>query len=180
MKKVIRLGDQTSHGGVVLSGASTTNMFGKPVALLGDKVSCPIPGHGVCPIIEGDPTWAVGGKAVALEGHKTSCGAVLISSMPEIGRAYEGSGAASAGKAATAAKTLVETAAAARVLKYDEQVRIKDLDNNPIPYVPYYITDSAGKAYKGISDAEGCCERIYTDDAQTLNILTGVLALEKW
>ncbi|MEJ2795735.1 PAAR domain-containing protein [Iodobacter sp. LRB] len=33
MKKVIRLGDQTSHGGVVLSGASTTNMFGKPLAL---------------------------------------------------------------------------------------------------------------------------------------------------
>ena len=84
MKKVIRIGDQSSHGGVVVSGASKTMMFGKAVALLGDKVSCPIPGHGVCPIVEGDPGWLVDGKPVALEGHKTACGAALISSMPEM------------------------------------------------------------------------------------------------
>jgi uncharacterized Zn-binding protein involved in type VI secretion len=84
MKKVIRIGDQSSHGGVVLSGASKTMMFGKAVALLGDKVSCPIKGHGVCPIVEGDSSWLVDGKPVALEGHKTACGAALISSMPEL------------------------------------------------------------------------------------------------
>ncbi|MEN9659912.1 MAG: hypothetical protein RL571_3377 [Pseudomonadota bacterium] len=31
MKRVIRLGDQTSHGEVVISAASTSNMFGKPI-----------------------------------------------------------------------------------------------------------------------------------------------------
>ena len=86
MKKVIRIGDQTSHGGVVISGAAKTSMFGKQVALLGDQVSCPQKDHGVCPIVEGDPNWLIDGKPVALEGHKTACGAALISSMPELGK----------------------------------------------------------------------------------------------
>ncbi|MEJ2793919.1 PAAR domain-containing protein [Iodobacter sp. LRB] len=86
MKKVIRIGDPTSHGGVVISGASKTVLFGKVVALLGDKVSCPVPGHGICPIVEGDPSWLIDGKPVALEGHKTSCGSALISTMPEMGK----------------------------------------------------------------------------------------------
>ncbi|MFC7420232.1 PAAR domain-containing protein [Iodobacter arcticus] len=50
MKRVIRLGEQTSHGGVVVSGAARSNFFGKAVARVGDMVSCPIPRHGSCPI----------------------------------------------------------------------------------------------------------------------------------
>jgi uncharacterized Zn-binding protein involved in type VI secretion len=84
MKRVIRIGDPSSHGGVVISAQPKTVLFGKPVAVVGDKVACPLPGHGVCPIVEGDPTWLVGGKAVALEGHKTACGASLISTMPPV------------------------------------------------------------------------------------------------
>ncbi|RMC94643.1 PAAR domain-containing protein [Aquitalea palustris] len=86
MKRVIRLGDPTDHGGNVVSSASSTTLFGKQVACLGDSVSCPRNGHSNCSIVEGDSSWLVGGKPVALEGHKTSCGAVLISTMPEIGR----------------------------------------------------------------------------------------------
>ncbi len=86
MKKVIRIGDPSNHGGTVISAQAKTELFGKPVAVLGDKVSCPIKGHGVCPIVEGDPTWLVGGKPVALEGHKTACGAALISTMPEMSK----------------------------------------------------------------------------------------------
>ncbi len=86
MKRVIRIGDPTSHGGVVISAQPKTVLFDKPVAVVGDKVSCPIKGHGVCAIVEGDPTWLVGGKAVALEGHKTACGAALISTMPKLGK----------------------------------------------------------------------------------------------
>ncbi|WP_024301797.1 PAAR domain-containing protein [Pseudogulbenkiania sp. MAI-1] len=86
MKRVIRLGDPTSHGGTVVSAASSTVLFGKPVALLGDKVTCPQQGHSNCTIVEGDSTWLVGGKPVALEGHKVSCGATLISTLPELGK----------------------------------------------------------------------------------------------
>ncbi|AZN35136.1 PAAR domain-containing protein [Iodobacter ciconiae] len=151
MKRVIRLGDQTSHGGVVVSAASTSNMFGKPVALLGDKVSCPIPGHGVCPIIEGDPSWNVGGKPVALEGHKTSCGAVLISSMPEVGRSYEGSGAASSGASSNAGKAIAAIAPKA----FDEQIRFLMPNRSVLAETAYKLTLEDGTIIEGKTDAEG-------------------------
>lgn len=86
MKRVIRLGDKTSHNGEVVSAAPTSKISGKNVARLGDKVSCPIKGHGAETIVEGDPNWLIDGIPVALEGHKTSCGATLISSLPTLKR----------------------------------------------------------------------------------------------
>lgn len=86
MKHVIRLGDKTTHGGTVVSATDQLQIHGKPVARLGDKVSCPIKGHGSETIVEGDPNWLVDGIPVALEGHKTSCGATLISSLPNLKR----------------------------------------------------------------------------------------------
>ncbi|ALM53972.1 PAAR domain-containing protein [Halomonas huangheensis] len=77
---VVLLGDATTHGGRVISGQSTYTVNGKPVAVVGDKVTCPKKGHGVCSIIEGHPTITVNGKAVAFHGCATSCGAKLISS----------------------------------------------------------------------------------------------------
>jgi uncharacterized Zn-binding protein involved in type VI secretion len=86
MKRVIRLGDSTSHGGTVVSASGSMVIHGKGVALLGDQVTCPINGHGPAVIVEGDPDWIVDGKPVALEGHKTSCGAALIASVPQSGK----------------------------------------------------------------------------------------------
>jgi uncharacterized Zn-binding protein involved in type VI secretion len=89
MKRVIRLGDPTSHGGTVVSASPTTIINGKRVARLGDEVTCPKPGHGTVTIVEGDPAWLVDGRPVALEGHKTSCGASLISTLPTLKRSPE-------------------------------------------------------------------------------------------
>lgn len=82
MRKVICVGDSTSHGGkVISSGAPHFTVDGKPVAVLGDKCTCPIVGHGgVCAIIEGDSEHTIDGVPVAYEGHKTSCGATLMAS----------------------------------------------------------------------------------------------------
>ena len=55
-KRVIRLGDSTTHGGTVIATGLTLDFFnlhGQPVARVGDTCSCPIPGHGNCTIIEG-------------------------------------------------------------------------------------------------------------------------------
>lgn len=101
MKKVIRLGDPTSHGGTVLSAAPYRVFYDKPVARMGDKVSCPMKGHNNCVIVEGDPSWIVDGKPVALEGHLVSCGAVLISTLKEVDRDYVGGGSASSGASST-------------------------------------------------------------------------------
>ena len=82
MPNVIRVGDETSHGGKVLS-SSVENFVvsGKPVVVIGDKCICPVNGHQNCTIVSGSATHFINGKAVAYQGDKTSCGATLISSI---------------------------------------------------------------------------------------------------
>ncbi len=56
MRKIIRLGDPTDHGGkVVGSGAPHVKINGIAVALKGDACTCPKRGHDNCTIAEGDP-----------------------------------------------------------------------------------------------------------------------------
>ena len=51
-RKIILVGDRTSHGGVVLQGSHSMVIGGKNVALIGDMVSCP-QCKGNYPIAEG-------------------------------------------------------------------------------------------------------------------------------
>lgn len=81
-RPVIVVGDRTSHGGVVISGSPFTDINGKAVARIGDKVTCPKKGHGsVTTIVTGDQTVVLDGSPVARHGDKTACGATLISSQ---------------------------------------------------------------------------------------------------
>jgi uncharacterized Zn-binding protein involved in type VI secretion len=73
---LILLGDKTTHKGTVVEASQQSDSGGKPIARLGDKVSCPV--HGDTTITSGDPTLVVDGKPVARHGDKTSCGATLI------------------------------------------------------------------------------------------------------
>lgn len=75
-RKIIVVGDPTSHNGVVLTGSPTSTIGGKAIARLGDEVSCPQ--HGNNRITEGDAGYTVGGLPVALEGHRSECGCTLI------------------------------------------------------------------------------------------------------
>ena len=70
------IGDQTSHRGVVIEGAPTTDTAGIRIARVGDKVSCPV--HRITVIATGDPTCIIDGRPAARHGDTTSCGAVLI------------------------------------------------------------------------------------------------------
>ena len=81
MKPFIRLGDATDHGGVVISASSPNLIYGKPVARVGDTVTCPIDGHGPTVIVIGDPTTLIDGKPVARHGDLCACGARLIASQ---------------------------------------------------------------------------------------------------
>jgi uncharacterized Zn-binding protein involved in type VI secretion len=87
-KKIVRMGDPTSHGGKVLaSGAPHYTVGGISVALKGDPCSCPQRGHRSCTIAEGDPNHTVNGIPVAYEGHLVSCGAVLEASADNFTKA---------------------------------------------------------------------------------------------
>lgn len=79
MLEIIRKGDSTSHGGVVLEGFAQTNLNGRPMAGIGHLVACPLC-KGVFPIAEGSKVYKVDGTPVALHGMKTACGASLITS----------------------------------------------------------------------------------------------------
>ncbi|MCY1185490.1 PAAR motif protein [compost metagenome] len=86
MRGVIRVGDKLSSGGVVQSGASGMKFMGREVACLGDRVSCPLPGHGINEIAEGDEGSKYQGRPIALHGHRCACGCTLITSLPQAGR----------------------------------------------------------------------------------------------
>ena len=74
-KPLIRVGDPSSHGGTVMEGSDTMIVDGKPVARLGDKVSCPI--HGDTTIDSGSETYLTDGRPTARDGDTTACGATL-------------------------------------------------------------------------------------------------------
>jgi uncharacterized Zn-binding protein involved in type VI secretion len=73
---LIKLGDKTSHGGIVIEASPYSDTGGKGIARMGDKTSCPA--HGTNPIISGDSTLIIDGKPAARQGDKTACGATLI------------------------------------------------------------------------------------------------------
>ncbi len=77
---VIRLGDQTSHGGKVISASNDFKALGKPIAAEGDKATCPRC-KGVYLLLPTDSDRKHHGKLVAYDGDKTACGATLISSI---------------------------------------------------------------------------------------------------
>lgn len=77
-KAVIRLGDDTSHGGKVVTASARKTIDGIPAALWGDRCSCPIEGYDACAICGGEPEALYGGLSVAREWHKTGCGAVFM------------------------------------------------------------------------------------------------------
>jgi uncharacterized Zn-binding protein involved in type VI secretion len=77
---VIRLGDQTDHGGEVISASSETIVMGKAAAIKGDMTHCP-----TCKgdfAIKPDGNGAKHeGKPYAYDGDVTECGARLISTV---------------------------------------------------------------------------------------------------
>jgi uncharacterized Zn-binding protein involved in type VI secretion len=81
MTDLVRLGDDTDHGGKVISASSTMRYDGRYVARKGDEVSCPK--HDIKPnlIIEGDESTMDEGVPVARHGYRAMCGCRLISSL---------------------------------------------------------------------------------------------------
>lgn len=78
-----RLGDRSNHGGKIVSGAERTFVNGKPVARMGDKHDCPIPGHGTTNIVSGSPDTQTEGRPNARMGDAVGCGARIITGSPD-------------------------------------------------------------------------------------------------
>jgi uncharacterized Zn-binding protein involved in type VI secretion len=82
---IITVGDDTDHGGKVISGSPTHDIGGRAIARLGDEVDCPqhYPDgrpHGINKIVTAHPTFTIGGIPVAVQDCLTECGCKLIGS----------------------------------------------------------------------------------------------------
>ncbi|MEJ8846200.1 PAAR domain-containing protein [Variovorax robiniae] len=77
----ILLGDKTNHGGVVITASENTFTDEKRVARIGDLVKCPIPGHGINPIVTASPYVEIDGRRVARHHDTTACGSLLLASQ---------------------------------------------------------------------------------------------------
>ncbi|MCA3087109.1 MAG: PAAR domain-containing protein [Burkholderia sp.] len=82
MINLIRIGDDTDHGGKVETGSTTMHFDGRYVARKRDRVSCPQhPDISPNLIEEGDPSMTDDGIPIARNGHRATCGCHLISSL---------------------------------------------------------------------------------------------------
>ena len=82
MMDLIRVGDDTDHGGNVETGSLAMKFDGRYVARKGDRVSCPQhPEVSSNIIVEGDPSMTDDGIPIARHGHRATCGCHLISSL---------------------------------------------------------------------------------------------------
>jgi uncharacterized Zn-binding protein involved in type VI secretion len=151
--EIIRLGDRTSHGGVVIEGSPSDICMGKPIAFVGHKVQCPRC-KGVYPIVEGAPVTTFYGKGVALAGMRTACGALLIASQfTDIVECGGGPGAADQ----TSSSALRAAGAAPSGTKrFDDKFVLLDADtDSPLAFTEYAIRRAWGAVEHGTTDAAG-------------------------
>ncbi|MGQ5524849.1 PAAR domain-containing protein [Chitinimonas sp. PSY-7] len=178
-RPVIVVGDMTDHGGQVISGDMTANVNGKPIARVGDMVSCP-KCNGTFPIIEGVMDTIFSTQPVAVHGHKTACGATLIGSQTlllvyvEAGNVYRSAPApitsqfspSDRGSGTDARESLNEQAH-----KYDMHFLVKDKKTGqPLRQIRYKITLSNGKTSLGYTDDNGLTQTVSADSALTATI----------
>lgn len=175
MKHIIREGDETSHGGVVIESFATLNVYGKKAAGIGHKVTCP-QCKGTFVIVAGAENFNFMGKNVALEGMLTSCGAVLISSLKDVEVEVQVSPSAVVEGAKAAIAATAATIAAKALAPYDEQTK---LVSGLIEGVPYFIETKDGQIISGRIGTDGKLPRIDTKDESEYSILWGDEALEK-
>lgn len=173
-KSRIRVGDTTTHGGVVVTGSSTLTEDGIPIARKGDKVTCPRCEPHIFVIAEGLENCLDRGIPIAVEGHLTTCGAKLIASS-----------AAPVG-IHTASATSETSEEIARTLKeqkdkvYKIQFRAVDAETgNPVAKRAYTVIWADGKRQSGVTDAEGKTPILEKEKPETIRIRIHFIAPAK-
>lgn len=154
----------------MVEASQVTFTHNKPIARVGDKVTCPIPGHGTTVIVEGDPTMILDGKPVARHGDKCACGAVLISSQV-VSSIDSGGGSASRSSSPNATASAPSTATTAKSASASSQTDQEEHDHRfaltcsltgmPLAGQPYRLKAN-GKVIEGVTDQGGMTQPIGT------------------
>jgi len=162
-KSVIRVGDRTSHGGVVVTGDQTVTVFGRPAARKGDMTTCP-KCKGTYPIVQG--TRSTGSSQwLALEGMRTACGATLIASQHFWQEALaDGNGSGASSNAPPSEVASASTVYRGRFQAIDEATR------EPVAGRQYRITSMNGAMLEGATDAEGYTNWVESESPDMLSL----------
>jgi len=172
-KAIIRIGDNTSHGGTVLEGLQFFVIRGKPVAGVGHRVHCPTC-SGPQVIIEGAVNATMMGIQIAVDGMKTSCGATLIASQTTDTIDVGASGGTAPLPAATgvAAAADAPCAVAASKAGFDDHYVLVDADSGAIlASTEYAIVRASGAIEHGVTDVDGKTHLLSsTVEAETIDI----------
>jgi hypothetical protein len=138
----------------------------RPLALLGDKVSCPRCG-GVYPIVDIKSLGVrFDGRPVASEGDKTACGASLVATQ-STATASPTSG--QGGSIGSGKSVLSHAGDATSETPYRGRFQIlDDATRQPVAGHPYTVQSSSGDLAQGKTDANGFTEWIEGHDASSL------------
>jgi uncharacterized Zn-binding protein involved in type VI secretion len=181
--EIIRMGDSTSHGGIVIEGSLLDICMGKPIAYVGHKVQCP-KCKGIFPIVEGAPTTTFYGKGVALAGMHTACGAVLIASQfTDVVECGSGSSAAKTSQRAAASPAAPErldrgdgapvtAPPESSEISFDDKFILINAETSaPMAHTEYAIRRESGELEYGTTDANGHTHLLSaTADAEVIEI----------
>ena len=77
IKKLVVVGDQTDHGGTIISTTCKVRTSAGLMAVEGSQHSCPLKGHGVTPMM-GSVKGRAGGFRMLVTGDIAGCGARVI------------------------------------------------------------------------------------------------------
>ena len=177
MQPFIVQGDKTSHGGTVLGGSPFSDCGGKPIARMGDMVSCPMC-KGVFPIAEGDQSNVIDGAPVAYAGGKVACGATLISS--QIRTLTEPSSGAAPGTASGVMERFGAVGAGMAAAYEDEPLGGADErfrgrfqlvgidDDKPVSGESVRVRSTGGQYITGTTDSDGYTQWVERDAAEAL------------
>ncbi len=73
---IVKLGDSSDHGGVMIQANGGFTVDGTAGCVSGDMHQCPIKGHGVTPVT-GNSIDTGNGKPILKTGDKAGCGAAV-------------------------------------------------------------------------------------------------------
>lgn len=148
----ICVGDKTSCGGTVVTGTPATDVNGRAVARVGDRIAC----KHHCVITTGNPTEIIDGAPMALHGSQTSRGCICLSGNNNFhGDTQTEEAAATVPAAADAGIAYMPETADALNEDHWIEFRLTDMEDKPLPNLQYVVTDPVGKKISGWLDEKG-------------------------
>ncbi|MEI7293630.1 PAAR domain-containing protein [Paraburkholderia tropica] len=166
---LLRLGDKSTAGGVVLEGAENCTHHGIPITFIGAKVWCEgCKSHGYIESVGPRHSATMRGKQQALEDDicicKCSPPPVFSASQVSAPHSWEDEWGEMGYSASLAALQDMQRA------PYDEQFTLTDSTGRALSKVRYRVLSDSAVVASGVTDSEGRTVRISTETSRRVEV----------